>query len=155
MSSENATPAIFVNMRPVKAFAPGSTALKLSFGSAVKPTVAVWPSVMPSVTLMARYVTDSTTLSHTENVTTPLALEGPLGAEMFELPARAASDTVLPDTGLLAASRIVTVTVDVENPSAGTDVGLAVTVELSTKAKTVTPLTSVNVALGLVVQPAA
>ena len=47
-----------------------------------------------------------------------------------ELPLPAASETVLPLTGLLFASSNVTVIADVLELSAVTDVGLAVTVDL-------------------------
>ena len=65
----------------------------------------------------------------TVKVTTPLLLEGPLAAEIVELPLAAARDTVSPTTGLLLPSKSVTVIVEAVAPSAGTDVGLAVTVE--------------------------
>ncbi len=61
-------------------------------------------------------------------VTTPLALEGPLAAEMMELPPLGLNVTVSPATGVSVASSNVTVIVDVV-PSAVTVVGLAVTVE--------------------------
>jgi hypothetical protein len=61
-------------------------------------------------------------------VTTPLALEGPLAAEMIELSDPLLNVTVLPDTGLPAPSFKVTVMVDVAMPFARTGV-VAVTVE--------------------------
>jgi len=63
-------------------------------------------------------------------VTTPLTFDGPLAAEMMELPPFLASVTVLPLTRLLFASLSVTVMVEVVEPSATTEVGLALTVEL-------------------------
>ena len=63
------------------------------------------------------------------NVTTPLELEGPLAAEMVELPDPCASVTVFPLTGLSFTSFRVTVIVEVVEPSATTEVGLALTVE--------------------------
>jgi hypothetical protein len=63
-------------------------------------------------------------------VTTPLALEGPLAAEIVELPLPADSVTAWPLTGLPVASLSVTVIVEVVVPSATTDVGLATTVDV-------------------------
>src|SRR5579859_6301102 len=60
----------------------------------------------------------------------PVASEGPLAAEIVELPPLLASVTVLPETGLLWASRSVTVIVAVLVALAVTEVGLALTVEL-------------------------
>jgi hypothetical protein len=57
----------------------------------------------------------------------PLASVAVVGC--VTVPSVAATLTVLPLTGLLFASRSVTVTVDVATPSATTVVGLAVTVE--------------------------
>ena len=65
----------------------------------------------------------------TVNVTTPLGLEGPLAAEIVELPDPCASVTVFPLTGLSLTSLRVTVIVEVVEPSATTEVGLALTVE--------------------------
>jgi hypothetical protein len=62
-------------------------------------------------------------------VTTPVALDEPLAAEIVELPLPAVSVTVLPLTGLLFASIRVTVIVEVVVPSAITDVGFALTVD--------------------------
>ena len=69
-------------------------------------------------------------MSFTVKVTTPAALEGPLAAEIVELPIPCARDTVLPLTGLLFASLSVTVIVEVDVPSAVTEVGLAATVDV-------------------------
>jgi hypothetical protein len=63
-------------------------------------------------------------------VTTPLASDGPLAAEITELPLPAASVTVFPLTGLLTESSNVTVIVLVVVPSATTDGGLALTVDV-------------------------
>jgi hypothetical protein len=65
----------------------------------------------------------------TVNVTTPVAVDEPLAAEIVELPLPAVRDTALPVTGLPPASFRVTVIVEVVAPSARTDVGLAVTVD--------------------------
>ena len=62
-------------------------------------------------------------------VTTPLASDEPLAPEMTERPAPWPSVTVLPDTGLPLASLRVTVTVEVVDPSAVTELGLAETVD--------------------------
>ena len=51
-----------------------------------------------SAVSVAVYVTDSTTALLTVKVTTPLAFDGPLAAEMVELPVWD-SVTVLPATG--------------------------------------------------------
>src|SRR4051794_12968048 len=63
---------------------------------AVKATVAVWVSVTESVTSLAVYVTDSALVSFTVKVTTPLALEAPLAAEMVEVPVPCDKVTVFP-----------------------------------------------------------
>jgi hypothetical protein len=89
-------------------------------------------------------VVDSATVSFTVNVTTPLAVEVPLAAEIVELPPLFASVTVLPLTKLLLASLSVTVMVEVVEPSATTDVGLALTVELAALAG---PAVNVTVAV--------
>src|SRR5438270_488475 len=75
-------------------------------------------------------VTHSTTASLAVNVTCPLALVVPLTVVIVELPLPAVRETVLPFTTFPPASLRVTVTVDVVDPSAVTDVGLAVTVEV-------------------------
>ena len=69
------------------------------------------------------------TVSFTVKVTTPLTSEGPLAAEMVELPAPCARVTVLPLTARLLASLSMAVMVEVVAPSAVTEVGLAVTLE--------------------------
>src|SRR5437868_13978577 len=66
----------------------------------------------------------------TVNVTTPNELEVPDAAEIVSVPPRLEdSVTVLPATGLLFASRSVTVMVEIVLPSAVTPVGLAATVD--------------------------
>ena len=75
-------------------------------------------------------MTVSALVSLTVRVTTPLALDAPLAAEIVELPLPALSVTVLPLTGLLFASLRVTVMVEDVDPSATTEVGLALTVEV-------------------------
>ena len=63
------------------------------------------------------------------NVACPLAFVVPLTVVIVELPLPAVRETVLPFTTFPPESLRVTVTVDVVDPSAVTDVGLAVTVE--------------------------
>jgi hypothetical protein len=69
-------------------------------------------------------------VSFTVNVTTPLAFEAPLAAEIVELPVPCERVTAFPLTGLLFVSSSVTVIVEVVEPSAVTEVGFAVTVDL-------------------------
>src|SRR5205814_1094674 len=88
------------------------------------------------------------TVSLTVKVTTPLALEDPLAAEIVELPLPAVSETVLPLTGLLFASLSVAVMVEVVAPSAATEAGLALRVDVL--ALTV-PAVKVTVAGGVTV----
>jgi len=57
-------------------------------------------------------------------------LDGPLAAEIVELPLPADKVTVLPLKRLLLPSFSVTVMVEVVEPLAATDAGLALTVEL-------------------------
>ena len=98
-------------------------------------------------------MTVSAFVSFTAKVTTPLAFDEPLAAEMVELPAPCARVTVLPLTGLLCASLIVTVIVEIVAPLAVTEVGLAVTVELlavGVPAVNVTAAVCVMVALSVV-----
>lgn len=75
-------------------------------------------------------MTVSALVSLTVKVTTPLAFEAPLAAEIVELPVPCDRVTVLPLTGLLFASSSVTVMVEVVEPSATTEVGLALAVEV-------------------------
>jgi hypothetical protein len=60
----------------------------------------------------------------------PLAFVVPLTVVIVELPPLLASVTVFPLTGRLLASRRVTVIVEVVTLSAGTEVGLALTVDV-------------------------
>ena len=73
-------------------------------------------------------MTASATVSVTLKVTTPVALDEPLAAEIVELRRPGVNVTVLPLTGLLFASSSVTVTFEVVEPFAVTEVGLATTV---------------------------
>src|SRR5207244_2886875 len=72
----------------------------------------------------------STLASLTVKEAWPLALVVPLTVVMAELPPLAASDTTLPLTGWLEASFRVTVMAEVVLPSATTDAGLALTVDV-------------------------
>ena len=76
-------------------------------------------------------MTISALVSFTVKVTTPLAFEGPLAAEMVELPVPWVNVTALPLAGLLFASSKVTVMFEVAEPSAAIDAGLALTVDLA------------------------
>src|SRR2546422_407223 len=69
-------------------------------------------------------------VSFTANVAWPLAFVVPFTVVIVELPLPAVSETTLPLTGWLATSLSVTVIVDVVDPSAGTDVGFALTVDV-------------------------
>ena len=60
----------------------------------------------------------------------PLAFVVPPTTLMLEFPLPAVNETALPLTGLLLASLSVTVMVEIVVPSAGTDVGLALTVDV-------------------------
>ena len=98
-------------------------------------TVAVWVIVVESVESVAVDLTDSAIVSLTLKVTTPELLEVPEAAPMLacEVPPpdnACASVTVLPETGLPAASFSVTVMVVVAPPSVVTLLLPAVTVEL-------------------------
>jgi hypothetical protein len=97
-------------------------------------------------------VTDSAVESFTVKVAWPLAFVVPLTVVIVECvpPLLLASVTVLPLTGLLYASMSVTVIVEVVAPSAGTEVGLAVTVDAD--ALTAAGFT-VSVCVGLLVTP--
>lgn len=70
-------------------------------------------------------MTDSAFVSFTVKGTTPLAVDKPLAAEIVELPLPADSVTVLPPV-----SSSVTVMVEVVEPLATTDTGVATTVEV-------------------------
>ena len=68
-------------------------------------------------------------VSVTEKVTTPDDDDVPLADPMLDEPPPWDNVTVLPATGLLLASSKVTVIVELDEPFAVTDVGLADTVE--------------------------
>ena len=101
-------------------------------------TFGVCVSVTESVVSVAVYVTVSAVVFVTVKVTTPAASDGPLAAEIDEEPVWA-SETVLPARGFPKASVSVTVIVEVVLPSAGTELGLAATVD--TEALTAAALT--------------
>src|SRR5579862_3472584 len=92
-------------------------------------TVAVSVIVTLSVVSLAVYVTDWAVASLTVKVTTPLAFETPLAAEIVETPEPAVNVTVLFGTGFEFTSSRVTVTVDVVTPLAGTVGRLGLTEE--------------------------
>jgi hypothetical protein len=94
---------------------------------AVKVTDAVWVTVIVSVVSVAVIVLVPAVVDRTVPVVWPLASVGVVGCVI--VPSVAARLTVFPLTGLLFASRSVTVTVDVATPSAATLAGLAVTLE--------------------------
>jgi len=75
-------------------------------------------------------VTTSAFESFAEKVTMPLAFDGPLAAEMVELPVPCDRVTVFPLTGRLLASLRVTVMVEGVAPSAVTEIGFALTVDV-------------------------
>jgi hypothetical protein len=117
---------------------------------AVNVTMAVSVMVTVSVESVAVYVTAWAFASVTVKVTTPFESDGPLAAEIVELPAPWASVTVLPVTGLLFASNRVTVIVEVVEPSAITEAGLGFTVDV----EALTPAAfTVSVCVGLLVTP--
>src|ERR1019366_10326151 len=89
-------------------------------------------------------------MSVTVKVTTPVELEGPLAAEIVELPAAWANVTILPLTGLRFASSRVTVIVEVVAPSATTEAGLEFTVDVDALAPAAL---TVSVCVGLLVTP--
>jgi hypothetical protein len=108
--------------------------------------------VIESTLSVAVYVTDCATVSLIVKVATPLALDNPLADEIVELPAPCDRVTVLPLTGLLFASKSVTVIVEVVVPSAVTEAGLALTVDL---AALTAPAVKVTVAVwAMVIEPA-
>jgi hypothetical protein len=87
--------------------------------------------VINTASPVAVYVTVSATVFVTVKLTTPLASELPLAADMVEVALLSVRLTVLPDTGLLLASFKVTVIVDVVALSATTPVaGEATTVDV-------------------------
>ena len=105
-----------------------ATTVEFAATLGVKVTLGCETRVILSIVSVAVYRDVSATAFFTVNVTTPLAFEGPLAAEMVELPV-CASVTVLPETGLPKVSFSVTVMVDVVTLSAGSDFGLAMTVD--------------------------
>jgi hypothetical protein len=100
----------------------------------VKVTVAVCAIVTLSLVSVAVYVTASAFVSVTVKVATPSAPVVPATVVIVECPVLWLRVTVLPLTGLLFASRSVTVIVDVAVPSATTDVGFATTVDVAADA---------------------
>jgi len=99
----------------------------------VKVTVAVEGEITrsPSVTSVAVKTEEPAVEDFTMKVTTPETLESPEAADIVSSAGRLeARVTVLPGSGLLAASRNVTVMVEVVTPSLATDVGLAATVDV-------------------------
>jgi hypothetical protein len=95
---------------------------------AVNVTLAVCVTVIVSVVSVAVIVLAPAVLDRTVPVVCPLASVAAAGC--VTVPSVAARLTVFPLTGLLLASRNVTVIVDVARPSAVTDAGLAVTVDV-------------------------
>jgi hypothetical protein len=95
---------------------------------AVKVTAAVWVTVIVSVVSVAVMVLVPAVVEASVPVVWPLASVAATGC--VTVPSVAARLTVLPLTGLLFASRKITVIVDVATPSAVTVVGLAVTVDV-------------------------
>ena len=81
-------------------------------------------------------------------VTTPLEFDGPLAAEIVELPLPALNVTVFPLTPRLDASRSVIVMVDVVTSSATMEAGLELTVEVVALTG---PTVKFTVAVGLIV----
>jgi hypothetical protein len=98
---------------------------------AVNVTVAVWVTTIESVVSVAVSVLGPAVVDRTVPVVCPLALVAAAGCPIVSVaPREEANVTVLPLTGLLFASRNVTVIVEVTTPSAATVVGLATTVEV-------------------------
>jgi hypothetical protein len=116
-------------------FVPGSEGLgdaaRALVVAAVKVTVAVCVTVTESVVSVAVKTSAAAVVDFTVNVTTPEASLAPEAALMVGVPEPEvlARVTVLPDTGLLFTSCKVTVTVEVVEPSAVTEVGEAETVD--------------------------
>ena len=75
-------------------------------------------------------MTDSATVSVTLKTAWPEALVVALTVVTLELPPAGVRLTFLPATGFKKPSRRVTVMVDLVEPSAGTEVGLATAVDL-------------------------
>jgi hypothetical protein len=121
---EAATPsAVTVVGLAVTVDVPASTA------PAVNVTAAVWVSGSASVTSVALSVLGPAVVDRTVPVVCPLASVAAAGWVIVSAGRSELRLTVLPLTGLLLASRNVTVIVDVARPSAVTDAGLAVTVD--------------------------
>ena len=97
----------------------------------VKVTVGECVMTTPSVVSVARKESVPAVVELTVKVATPEVLLVPRMVVMVGEPGPelSARETVLPDTGLLEASFRVTVIVEVVTPSAGTEVGNAVTVD--------------------------
>lgn len=74
-------------------------------------------------------MTDSAFVFFVVKAAMPFAAVVPLAGEIVECPVPCASVTLFPLTGLLFASRSVTVIVEVAVPSAVTEAGFALTVE--------------------------
>jgi hypothetical protein len=97
---------------------------------AVNVTDAVWVTVIVSVTSVAVSVLVPALVDRIVPVVWPFASVGAVGWTSESVPPRdELSVTVLPLTGLLFASRKVTVIVDVATPSAVSVVGFTVTVD--------------------------
>jgi hypothetical protein len=98
---------------------------------AVNVTVAVWVTTTESVVSVAVKTSAAAVVDLTVKVACPLALVVPFTVVMVGEPAPEvlASVTVFPDTGLLFTSFRVTVIVEVVEPLATTEVGLALTVD--------------------------
>lgn len=101
-------------------------------GLFVKATVAVGVSTrLPSVTSVAVKTDEPLLTEVTVKVTKPLVADAPEAAEIVSWVGRLeARVTVLPEMGLLKASRNVTLIVVVATPSATTEAGEAVTSEV-------------------------
>jgi hypothetical protein len=99
---------------------------------AVKVTVAVWVMTRESSVSVAAKTSAPAVVDVTVNVAWPDTLVVPKAVVMVGEPGPEdfARVTVLPDTGLSLTSRRVTVTVEVVVPSAVTEVGDALTVEV-------------------------
>lgn len=96
---------------------------------AVKVTVAVCVTVKESVLSVAVNVAVPATVPLVVKVATPLPFVVPETVVIVFATPVEARVTVLPETGLEAASFKVTVIVDVVVPSAAIEVGFAVTVD--------------------------
>ena len=116
----------------VSMVAPGPKVRKSLAELAVKVTEAVWATTTESVVTVAVKTGEPGVVDFTVKVTTPEASEVPEAAEIVSLaPRLEARDTVLEATGVPPPSLRVTVMVEVVAPSAGTEPGVAATVELA------------------------